>query len=173
MKTFFGVFTAALLGCSVAVVGVWSGDRASPTETISTRVEPTIIPAGGAGEVQYVYLRYRACDRRVRASVIDSSGRRFEFITQSSPPTTGRVPGKTNSYARPFRVSSAAQPGPAVYHVEIEDACNPLQVLWPIRRTVEVPFIIGPVEPQIGRLGYRADAGFAGCLMRRFAGLGQ
>ncbi|WP_182422334.1 hypothetical protein [Aureimonas sp. ME7] len=173
MKQLLATFLVAFLGCGTAVVGLWSGDRSPPTETISSRIEPAVVPAGGGGEVQYVYLRYRACDRRIRASIIDAAGRQFEFLPQTSPPTTGRLPGRTNSYARPFRVSSAAQPGPAVYHVEIEDICNPLQTVWPIRRTVEVPFEIGPVVPVAGALGYRADEGMAQCIMRRFAGLGR
>lgn len=139
---FLAVFLAAFLGCCAAIAGVWSADRVPPTDTISVRIEPQTIMAGEAGEVRYVYQRFRACDRRSTSSVVDATGRAFVFATQTSPPITGRVPGKSDTFVRPFRVSIAAKPGPAFYHVELEDMCNPLQWLWPVRRTIEVPFTI-------------------------------
>lgn len=173
MKQFLAVFFAALMGCLAVVVGVWSGDRTSPTESISSRIEPPLIPAGGAGEVLYRFQRFRACDRRVLASIIDSTGKRFEYAPTISPPSAGRVPGKADAYVKPIRVFRAAAPGPAVYHVEIEDRCNPLHTIWPIRRTIDVPFEIGPPEPIVGGASYRAGLGLAQCVIDRFAGLDQ
>ncbi|WP_152045519.1 hypothetical protein [Aureimonas psammosilenae] len=146
------VFLAAFLGCCAAVAGVWSADRDPPTETISVKVMPDKIEAGGLGEVHYVYQRYRVCSRRTTVSVIDSTGRAFEFVPQSNSSTNYRVEGKADTYVRPFRVSIAAAPGPAVYQAIIEDRCNLLQWMWPIRRTVEVPFYILPRAPQASSL---------------------
>lgn len=171
MKQFLAVFFAASMGCLAVVVGVWSGDRTSPTESISSRIEPPLIAAGGAGEVHYRFQRFRACDRRVMASIIDSTGKRFEYSPTISPPSATRVPGKADTYVKPFRVQRAASAGPAVYHVEIEDRCNPLHTIWPIRRTIEVPFEIGPPEPVVGGASYRASMGLARCFIGRFAGL--
>jgi hypothetical protein len=173
MKQFLAALFGTLIASCAVLVGAWSGDRSSPTESISSRIEPDIIPAGRAGEVQYRFQRFRACDRRVMASIIDSSGKTFEFVPTVSPPAAGRIPGQMNSYAKPFRVPRSASPGPVIYHVDIADACNPLHTIWPIRRTIEVPFEIAPMESEIGPMGYRSGEGLAQCLMRRFAAAGR
>jgi hypothetical protein len=142
MKQLAVILFTLTLALGAALAGLWTGDRSFPTETISVRMVPDQIAPGEMGEVQYVYRRFRSCDRRIFPSITDSSGRRFEFMAQASPPAVDRVPGEVDSYVRPVRVSSLAKPGPALYSVRIEDSCNPLQRVWPIARAVNVPFRI-------------------------------
>jgi hypothetical protein len=134
----------AICNVGAALLAIWAADRNPATETVSVTITPAVVPAGGDAEVRYVYQRFRLCNRRSVQQVADVRGRTFEIGETESPPYVGRVQGTAGTFVQPFRVPLAAQPGAAVYRVDIRDYCNPIHRLWPIHKTIEAPFTIAP-----------------------------
>jgi hypothetical protein len=138
------IFAAA--NAVAALTAIWVSDRTSPTETISVWVRPPEIAAGTTGDVLYTYQRFRLCTRHSVRYVVDATGREFQVSVQDSPPYVGRIRNQPNTFVQPFRVPIGAAPGDAQYRVEISDICNPLQNLWPMKKVIEVPFVIKPAR---------------------------
>lgn len=134
----------AVANAVAALTAIWAADRSSPTESISVRIRPPEIAAGATGDVLYTYQRFKLCSRHSVRYVIDATGREFQVSVEDSPPYVGRIRNEPNTFIQPFRVPRAAAAGDAQYRVVITDFCNPMHYIWPLTKTIEIPFVIGP-----------------------------
>jgi len=128
-----------LLGSGAALLGVWAGDRNPATENVLAEARPQEAYPGGILNIAYDFRRYRLCPRDTQRTIYDGRTVRFDLGTQSRP-LSGPV-GK-DAYIQPVRVPETAALGPARYRVIILDYCNPLHRIWPLKRVIEVPFVI-------------------------------
>jgi hypothetical protein len=90
-------------------------------------------PQGGQLEVEFSVFRLRICPADVRRWLIDSAGVRHSIPQFTVGP---RLNAGLDTYRRTITIPDAAAVGPAVYTVDLDYYCNPLQRLgWPISVT--------------------------------------
>ena len=139
MMTTLRMSVLVLLGAGSALLALWASDRNPPTENLLAEARPPEAEPGGILNVAYDLRRYRLCPRETQRSIYDGRTVRFDLGTQSRP-LSGPV--GNDAYVQPVRVPEMASPGPARYRVIILDYCNPLHRIWPLKKVIEVPFVI-------------------------------
>jgi hypothetical protein len=126
------------VGIVTVALALWTVDRDPTMEAISVQAPKAVRP-GGQLEVAYRVNRFRICDRQVFREIIDGAGNRHILGIQPNPVPS---PRGFDAYTSLVAVPLTVQPGEGEYRVAIEDYCNPLHYLWPLRTFIEVPIII-------------------------------
>ena len=137
----------ALAGC--VQIAVWWADSAPPFAVLGLERLERVQP-GHTVRISAYVLRdvKRGCAATMRRSVFDSGGYRYDiggeiyFSAASIEAMEQRSPGRLTVA---FDVPGGVLPGPAVLQSQLEYACNPLQVLWPIEVVTDLPFeVVAP-----------------------------
>lgn len=142
MDSILKVLFFAAVGVMTAVLALWTVDRSPTLQVVSAHATKPVRP-GGQLEVAYRVNRFRLCDRQVFREIIDGAGFRHILGIQPNP-----VPNPLgfDSYTSLIAVPLTAQPGLGKYRVTVENYCNPLHYMWPIRSGVTVDIVIA-VQP--------------------------
>lgn len=122
------------------VLGYWAFDRRVPVEVTGRVVVPPT-KVGGSIVIASEITRHRVCFTRIERVLLDALRRRFVFEPQESVAMGAAGPDDFRSV---MPVPKDAEPGGATVRFAISWQCNPLHVLWPITRVIEMPIYLEP-----------------------------
>jgi len=134
------IFAFCVVVFCFGALGFWTADRKPPVEVLATDLITKEVAPGGELLVKRTVSRDRQCATKVDRIFVDSQGFRYVLDNQSF---SIFGPLGTDSYVTSTPVPMQMAKGPAKYYAAVEYNCNPVQAVWPIRRSsVPIDFIV-------------------------------
>lgn len=113
-----------------------------PVSYSRRQVLTPLVPPGGELQIRISADVFKRCSSFVHRTIVDSTGRPFEFVPEPRPVET--------DYVIKIVVPLGAAPGPAYYSARVQWSCNLVQQWWPQEVTQRnIDFTIAPVEGQL------------------------
>lgn len=114
-------------------------DTQMPSYFIAAWLHERHIHAGGHITPHFIFVRWKACQKRIEPSIYSVDGQRYTIsgVERQSLPL-----GLDNFILEPEPVDPSISSGPAVYVARFIWKCGPLDWLFPIVYDVRIPFYI-------------------------------
>lgn len=137
----FATFILGAIALSPALF-IYLYNEPPPVNYSRRQVLTPVVPPGGELQIRISADITKRCSSQVFRTIVDTTGRPFEFVPEARPVQT--------DYIVRITVPLGAAPGPAYYSARVEWSCNLVQQYFPQEVTQRnIEFTIAPAEGQL------------------------
>lgn len=141
-RTIICQVVAASIGMTVVLpLIIMAFDREAVAKFTDTKISPSEIYPGQTVTISWRGNQYRACNGEIRRTVIDSSGRYFNYAIE--PTGGGTVRPSDARLTKEFMTPEGMTPGRAEYIAKVWRWCNWVQHwIWPMTEEHRTTFFV-------------------------------